>query len=311
MYKLRRIALLLILASLCAATAPGQDLPSSDQILANLRFRIPDLRDAELELDSITESSFEGFHQGTVLINGEQQLPFLLSVAYARVLLLLSHQAIDVSLSIEQVAERQEQERQLEAISEAERHDALMEYAEGMASRGPADAPVTIFEFSDFQCPYCARGFATIEELLKQYPDEVRFVYLHKPLPIHNWAKPAAIAAVCAEKQSAEAFWMLHDNYFRNQSEIALEGLVALSRSYLMDSGIDLDAWHECAANATSADYLAAAAAVESSIDLAESAFGVTGTPGFFINGRFLNGAHPIETFVILVEEFLRSPDSQ
>jgi len=174
-----------------------------------------------------------------------------------------------------------------------------------MASRGPDDAPVTIFEFSDFQCPYCARGFDTVEELLQRYPEEIRFVYLHYPLSNHNWAKPAAIASICAANQDDEAFWPLHDSYFRNQGDITPETVIEDSRRHLEGTGIDLDLWQTCALDMESADYLYAEAKVEASMEAAERDFGVTGTPAFFINGQRLSGAHPIETFEEIVQELL------
>ena len=311
MTRFHRASLFLILAPLYALPSLGQDLPSDEQILANLRFQIPELREANLVMQPMVASAFEGFHQGAVVVNESQQLHFLIADKTAHVLLLLSPVPIDVGLSPDQLAALQEEEDQAAKVANEERHQALLRFSEGMSSRGPSDAPVTIFEFSDFQCPYCARGFSTIEEVLELYPDKVRFVYLHLPLPNHNWAKPAAIAAVCAADQADRAFWMLHDGYFRNQSQVSLGNVIELSQSYLDDSGIDMDVWTKCASDRNSADYMNAAAKVEASIASAESVFGVSGTPGFFVNGQFLNGAHPVETFEALIEELSSSQISQ
>ncbi len=264
-----------------------------------------------MEVQPLVASAFEGFHQGTLIVDGSQPLHFLVSDKTAHVLFLLSPAAIDVGLPVDSVTTLLEEERRLARIEEEKRYKALLQLSDGMASRGPGDAPVTIFEFSDFQCPYCARAFTTIEELLKQYPEDIRFVYLHLPLSHHEWAKPAAIAAVCAANQSEEAFWALHDSYFRNQREVTRENVIEISRRYLQGSGIDLGVWAECASNTASEDYWSAASAVEASVEAAGSEFGITGTPGFFVNGRLLYGAQSIEAFEALIDEFLHKPDPE
>ncbi|MBM4266616.1 MAG: thioredoxin, partial [Deltaproteobacteria bacterium] len=107
-----------------------------------------------------------------------------------------------------------------EAKASAERMTKLNEAAAKAPYRGKKDASVTIVEFSDFQCPFCARGAATMEEVVKKYPDDVKFVFMHFPLDFHPWAKPAAIATNCAAKQDNDAFWILHDKYFADQKAL-------------------------------------------------------------------------------------------
>ena len=81
----------------------------------------------------------------------------------------------------------------------------------GEPFKGGANAKVTIVEYSDFQCPFCTRGYATIEnEVLKTYGDKVKFYYKHFPLAFHKWAEPGAIGAECAKDQKAEAYWKLY-----------------------------------------------------------------------------------------------------
>ena len=77
----------------------------------------------------------------------------------------------------------------------AEKRDKLNESIVGLPARGNPEAPVTIVEFSDFQCPYCARGASTMDQLLEKYPNDVKLVFKHFPLGFHKWAKPAAIAS--------------------------------------------------------------------------------------------------------------------
>src|SRR5579862_3334448 len=85
-------------------------------------------------------------------------------------------------------------------------------------SKGPADAKVTIVEFSDFQCPFCSRVVPTVEQIEKAYPKDVRVVFRHNPLPFHPNAPLAAEAAVAAEAQGK--FWEMHDKMFTNQQNI-------------------------------------------------------------------------------------------
>ncbi len=89
--------------------------------------------------------------------------------------------------------------------------------------KGPADAKVTIVEFSDFQCPFCSRVVPTIEKILKDYPKQVRLFFRHNPLPFHQNAPLAAEAAVAAEAQGK--FWEMHDKMFANQQALDRAGL--------------------------------------------------------------------------------------
>jgi protein-disulfide isomerase len=84
--------------------------------------------------------------------------------------------------------------------------------------RGEKDAPITIIEFSEFQCPYCKRGSQTMHDVMKEYPGKVNWVFKHLPLPFHPKAKPAAKAALAAGEQGK--FWEMHDKLFENQSEL-------------------------------------------------------------------------------------------
>jgi protein-disulfide isomerase len=100
--------------------------------------------------------------------------------------------------------------------------NAMGQLLEGeYAARGPADAPVTMVVFSDFECPYCRKMKALIDtEPLLKSGDSVRLVFRHMPMPQHRWAQEAAEAAACAQFQSSDAFWALHDRLFDNQETI-------------------------------------------------------------------------------------------
>ncbi len=84
--------------------------------------------------------------------------------------------------------------------------------------KGPANAKVTIVEYSDFECPFCKRGASTAEQILKAYPNDVKLVFKNMPLPFHKNAKPAALAALAAGKQGK--FWEMHDKLFENQGKL-------------------------------------------------------------------------------------------
>jgi protein-disulfide isomerase len=161
---------------------------------------------------------------------------------------------------------------------------------------GPENAPVTIVEFSDFQCPFCARAGPIVKQIIARYPEQVRVVYRHFPLDsIHPRARPAAEAAACADEQGR--FWEYHDKLFANAK--ALED--ADLERYAGEVGLDVAAFGTCRAEGRKREL------VERDVQDARSA-GITGTPSFFVNGRMLGGAQPLEKFVELIEAELARP---
>jgi len=148
---------------------------------------------------------------------------------------------------------------------------------------------VTIVEFSDFQCPFCARVTPTLAQLRSEYPDEVRVIFKHLPLPMHPQAEPAARAAISAGLQ--DKFWEMHDLLFGNPARLDTDAFVAHATSLNLDvSRLVTDM------GSASVD-----AIIEG--DGAEAArLGVTATPSFFVNGKFVAGAIPYESFKRLVE---------
>jgi protein-disulfide isomerase len=167
-------------------------------------------------------------------------------------------------------------------------------------TRGPQDAPVTIVEFSDFQCPYCARAHKTMkDDVSKQFGDKVRWVYKNYPMPFHKWAEPAAIAGECAFEQKEQAFWTLCDDYFEHQGEITPDNFKDKTLEALRDANIDTTAFTACLDEKKTEERVKA--------DVAEGQqVGVTGTPAFLINGRKISGAQPFETFKDLIEDELK-----
>ena len=290
---------ILLIHFLVALSVSAQEI-TQQQLLANLRVRIPELQDVEMTVSNLESSSYGHLKQGVLTINGQQTIQFLLSEEQ-RELILLAQGPIDVSLSEDQIAEELEQLQEQEDLVAAESHRALSRFADGKPFRGAADAPVTIYEFSDFQCPYCARAKSVVDELLNKYPEDIRFVYLHFPLDIHDWAMPAAIAADCAARQDDVAFWKLHDNFFDLQKEMEVSNLNEKMRSWLGTTSIDLDLWEQCATDPSSASNQGVAIEIDISIATAKR-FGLTGTPAFFVNGHLLTGAQPIEAFDALIQ---------
>lgn len=160
-------------------------------------------------------------------------------------------------------------------------------------SRGSADAPVTIVVFSDFECPYCSRMRPTLDRVAETYGDRVRIVFRQYPLSFHPHALKAAEASLCADEQGK--FWEMHDAMFANQKGLAVESLKEMA------SGVGLDAgtFGSCL---DSGKYTAR---VESDLKAGVAA-GVTGTPGTFVNGRFISGAMPFETLAEMIDDELR-----
>jgi len=160
-------------------------------------------------------------------------------------------------------------------------------------SLGPDDAPVTIVEFSDYQCPFCGRAEPVVKQVLAKYPDQVRLVYRHFPLDsIHPQARPAAIAAVCASEQGR--FWEFHDKVFGSQRELSSERLAGFAD----ELELDRESFDRCLESD------AAAKTVADDLEAGQSA-GTTGTPAFFVNGIMLSGARPLEDFVEVIESEL------
>jgi predicted DsbA family dithiol-disulfide isomerase len=159
-------------------------------------------------------------------------------------------------------------------------------------SRGPADAPVTIVEFSDYQCPFCKRAEDTVGRVLAEYGDKVRFVYRDFPLQNHTRAVPASVAARCAAEQGK--FWEFHQNLMTIGGSLADDDL----KKRATDLQLDGTAFAACF------DTNRHQPAVQQSL-MDGSNLGVTGTPTFFINGRMLVGAKPFEEFKAVIDHEL------
>jgi len=161
---------------------------------------------------------------------------------------------------------------------------------------GPEDAPITIIEFSDFQCPFCARFRQQVYDRLKEtYGDKIRFVYRDFPLvQLHPNAVPAAIAANCAAEQGK--YWEYHDLLFLGGRELNRDTFV----TYADELGLDVDEFSRCLD-----DQERHLDEIQKDFDDGVAA-GVRGTPTFFINGIPLVGAQPFENFKAIIEQELQ-----
>ena len=164
----------------------------------------------------------------------------------------------------------------------------------GSPARGPERANVTIVEFSDFQCPFCARVGPTLDRIHQEYGDKVRIVFKHLPLSIHPKAPAAHAAAEAAHRQGK--FWEMHDKIFKGQRALSEESYV----QWAGELGLDIDRFKRDLASSD----------VKGAVDRDSreaSALGVTGTPGFFINGKFMSGAQPFSSFKTAIDAALAS----
>src|SRR5213593_127493 len=155
---------------------------------------------------------------------------------------------------------------------------------------GGAKAPITIIEFSDYQCPFCGRAEGVVDEVMKHYGNKVRLVYRDFPLPMHPQARPASEAANCANAQGK--FWEYHAALFANQTALDEDKL----KEYAKNVGLDAAKFDQCLKDKPFK------AAIDRDVADGEKV-GVNGTPAFFINGRMLSGAQPFDKFKEVIDE--------
>ncbi|MGO9863352.1 MAG: thioredoxin domain-containing protein [Terriglobales bacterium] len=171
---------------------------------------------------------------------------------------------------------------------------AKLEKGVNGAAKGPEKAAVTIVEFTDMQCPHCAKAASTIDQLLAQEP-EARFIVQNFPLPMHNWAEKAAAYVDCVGRASNDAVWKFVQKTFDEQANIteanADEKLQALATA----SGANAEEIAACAAKPDTKARIEASAALGKSV-------GVNATPTLFINGRSLPGGAPVDVLKKIVD---------
>jgi len=201
-------------------------------------------------------------------------------------------------------AKRRDEQRKQQAQDEAKKMEEQFENPvdvsiDNAPIKGNPDAPITVVEFSDFECPFCKRGKETMDQLVKAYPEKVRVAFKHLPLPFHKNAKPASRAALAAGEQGK--FWEMHGELFNNQNKLNQEGFIEMAKNI----GLDVEKFK--------ADMENKAAEFDKIIeaDMKEAnQLGVRGTPGFFVNGVQVRGARPLPYFKNLVDKWIEKQNS-
>jgi len=185
--------------------------------------------------------------------------------------------------------QKKKQEQALEASFKNRIKDVI---SKNNPTKGPEKAPITIIEYTDFQCPYCTRGAETIHRIMEMYPNEVRLVFKNNPLKFHPQALPAAKAALAANKQGK--FWEYHDLLFKNSAKLNEEMFLKFAR----DLGLDIEKFNK--------DRNSEEIAKQIEHDQTQAAeHKLMGTPTFILNGVVIRGAQPLPYFRMVIERLL------
>lgn len=160
--------------------------------------------------------------------------------------------------------------------------------------KGGASAKVTVVEYSDFQCPFCSKAAAIVSEIEKKYGNKVKVAFKNFPLPFHSQARIAASAALCANEQNPKLFWKMHDAMFADQSKLDKDNLIASAKKIGVKEA-EFKACLEAEKHKAIIDN-----------DMSEGQkLGIKSTPTFFVNGKLISGAQPIEVFTEVIDEEL------
>ena len=180
------------------------------------------------------------------------------------------------------------------ALEDSFNNPVLAEIRPDESFRGEKDAPITLIEYSDFECPFCSRGYNTVMELMEKYKGKIRFAYKHLPLSFHPQAMPAAQYYEAIRLQSPEKAWQFHDAIYKNQR--ALQNGEKFLKEEAKKLKVDMA---KLAKDVTSEAVQKRIAA-----DVAEAGkYGFQGTPGFLLNGIPVKGAYPTQHFDDLISE--------
>jgi len=184
------------------------------------------------------------------------------------------------------------QQRQEEASLEEQFKNPVKVDIANRPFKGPKDAKVVIVEYSDFQCPFCKRGADTMERIVKEYPKQVKVVFKQLPLQFHPQALPAAKASLAAWKQNK--FWEMHDALFANQSSLSEDFYVEQASKL----GLNVDKFKKDMESPETAKIIEE--------DKAEAEkIGISGTPGFSVNGVLVKGAYPFDHFKSIIDRWM------
>jgi protein-disulfide isomerase len=189
---------------------------------------------------------------------------------------------------------KKREEEEKKALEESFNSPVMAEIRADEIIRGNKDAPITLIEFSDFECPFCSRGFATVMELMQKYEGKIRFVYKHLPLSFHPMAMPASQYFDAIKMQSPEKAWQFHDRVYKDQRK--LQNGEAFLKAVAKELKVDMTKLEK--------DVKSDEVKKHIDHDMEQAAkFGFQGTPGFLLNGIPVKGAYPTSHFVNLIEE--------
>lgn len=204
-----------------------------------------------------------------------------------------------IEAAIAKYVEKQQAEAQKQQVAANQPKKVTDEdMSDDDAFLGKADAPVTIVEFSEYQCPYCKRHVdQTMPKIKENYIDtgKVKYVFRDFPLEFHPNAMPAALAAECAGDEGNDMYFKMHDELFKNQASLSEEKIIEIAKSI----GLNMKNFNTCFESEKYKDEIAK--------DIEDGKkLGISGTPGFIINGWLVKGAFPFETFEALIEQELK-----
>lgn len=194
-----------------------------------------------------------------------------------------------------QAGKREEAEKA--ALEESFNNPLVPQIRDDESFRGNKDGVITLVEYSDFECPFCARGFNTVEELLKKYEGKIRFVYKHLPLSFHPNAMPASQYYEAIRLQDEKKAWKFHDMIYQQQAKLrnGEPFLKALAKELKVDM------------TRLAKDVKSEAVQKRIDQDMEEAAkYGFQGTPGFLLNGVPVKGAYPAQHFDGIIQELVK-----
>lgn len=206
--------------------------------------------------------------------------------------------ALNNAVKIAQEGEgKRREDEEKKALEDSFNNPLVPEIRADESFRGNKDAPITLVEYSDFECPFCSRGFGTVTELLKKYDGKIRFVYKHLPLSFHPQAMPASQYYEAIRLQDPKKAWEFHDRIYKDQRK--LQNGEAFLKSIAKDLKVDM--------TKLAKDIKSEAVQKRIDADMAEAAkYGFQGTPGFLLNGIPVKGAYPTSHFDGLIDELVK-----
>lgn len=204
-------------------------------------------------------------------------------------------EALNTAVKAAQQDQRKKQEEdEKKKFEESFKNPLKPVIGENRIVRGPKDAPLVLVEYSDFECPFCSRGYQTVQALMKKYDGKIKFIYKHLPLSFHPNAMPAAEYMEAIGLQSKEKAGKFHDELFENFSKI--KNGESFFKSVAKKLGVDMAKLQK--------DLKSEAVQSIIKADMAEAKkYGIQGTPGFVFNGIPVKGAYPPSHFEGIVEE--------